>query len=111
MSKIECKFTVKTFNGEHTYNRFYIDSPIMFFDIVHDYFVLLWKHRVDLLMIDSVILVGGVRRLDYQKHLMGMVDKMLGEMGTGESVQDAETQKTIITTILESKVIASRKNI
>jgi hypothetical protein len=83
----------------------------MFFDIVHDYFVLLWKHRSDLLLIDSVILVSGVRRLDYQKHLMGMVDKMLGEMGTGKSVQDAETQKTIITTILESKVIASRKNI
>ncbi|UOL48682.1 hypothetical protein [Pseudomonas phage Astolliot] len=111
MSKIECKFTVKTFSGDHTYNRFYTDSPIMFFDIVHDYFVLMWKHRLNLLVIDSVILVGGIKRLDYQKHLMGMVDKMLGEMGTGGAVQDIETQRTIITTILESKVIASRKNI
>lgn len=109
-SKIECAFIVKTFGGDTGHSRYYADTPFVFFDIVHDYFTLMWRYRSGFMYITPKILVGGRQRLDYEKHLMGMVDRILIEMGTGGIVHTAEIQRSIIETILDSKQIAIRKH-
>ena len=111
MREIRCAFGVVRLVHTTSVNtdtiKFYIDSPTVYIDIVHDYLKLFWGCRNEIAYINITITVDGERVKMFEEHVKGMIDSTLNQCD-GSIPQTVLQMSLLIDKVKQIKRVAGR---